>query len=338
VHETWFYREPAAFEVLVNAARQSGRRYRVLSLPCSTGEEAYSIAIALQGLPCEIVALDISAQAISRARNAAFGSSSFRGRSPAWRDEHFHFDGRHWRPRRSLTDAVRFEVGNLLAPPSSLGTEPFDAVFCRNLLIYLDARARSQAYATLRRLTREGSGLIFVGHGESAGAFDGDLQRVDHPMSFAFHNRAVCSRPQPAAVRAVPARRPATRTVAPVVPWALPAPLLSPSRRQPVATPANPLQAVRDLADRGELGAALQACTALLQREPASADGHALLGMLLAATGNAAQASTQFAKALYLDPQQRDSLSYLLLLAEQSGDRAQAQLLRERMRRGAVTA
>lgn len=333
VHETWFYREPAAFEVLASAARSTvglgGRPYRVLSLPCSTGEEAYSVAIALQGLPAQIVAIDVSAAAVARAREARFGHLSFRGRSAEWRAANFDVDGRHWRPKHGLGAAIRFEVGNLLSLPGELGAEPFDAVFCRNLLIYLDAPARTRAYATLRRLARPDSGLIFVGHAESAGAFDGQLQRVDHPMSFAFHNRAAPCRPVqgPAARRLTaprPARPPAAR------------PPSAPAVRAGV--PADPLLAARALADRGELDAARRACAAVLQAHPTLADGHALLGVLVAAAGETDAAARHFAKALYLDPDHRDSLSHLLLIAEQAGDHAQAQRLRERLRRTVVAA
>lgn len=342
VHETWFFREPAAFDVLAAHARDtvragSGRRYRVLSLPCSTGEEPYSVAMALQGLPLDLVAIDISPAAIERARAGRFGSHAFRGRSAAWQQAHFHFDGQHWRPRQDWSPALRFEVGNLLTLPPWVGEEPFDAVLCRNLLIYLDPAARAQAYATLRRLTRADGGLIFVGHAESAGAFDGALERVDHPMSFAFRNRVARRPAEPAPPLPAPVKpRPAVARPGPAIPRPdLAAP---PPRPAPPRAEADPLQAVRMLADRGELQAALQACSALLRARPTLADGHALMGVLAAANGQPDEARAHLSRALYLDPEHRDSLSHLLLLAEQAGDLTQAARLRARLRRMAETA
>lgn len=76
----------------------------------------------------------------------------------------------------------RFEVGNLLDLPAAVTAERFGVVFCRNLLIYLDATARRSVAACLQALAKAGDGLLFVGPSESTPSFGHTLKRVDTPI------------------------------------------------------------------------------------------------------------------------------------------------------------
>jgi chemotaxis protein methyltransferase WspC len=356
VHETWFFREPAAFEVLARAglaATAAGQRFKVLSAPCSTGEEPLSIAMALieAGVPrglIDIVALDISPDAIAQARRGSFSELAFRGATPAWREARFVQDEQRWRLKDGLSDVIRFEAANLMDLPGHIAQERFDAVFCRNLLIYLDTPARRQVFATLRTLARPDSGLIFVGHAESTDAFQGELARVTVPMSFGFHNRPVAVQ---AAVKATPS---AARSVVPMWPRdaaARPSRTMTassasflPDMRQKAAASTqravdgsassrDPLQDVRLLADRGELDRAVTLCEQTIQKHPDLADARCYRGVLAVAAGQPQVARACFTKALYLDPRHADSLHHLMLLAQGEGDAMGAQRLRERLQR-----
>jgi chemotaxis protein methyltransferase WspC len=100
VPETWFFRDPQAFAAMTHIitkewlpAHASGV-LRLLSLPCSTGEEPYTMAMALidAGVPCDrfmIDAVDISGEALARARRGVYGGNSFRGQNLSFRDRHF---------------------------------------------------------------------------------------------------------------------------------------------------------------------------------------------------------------------------------------------------------
>ena len=345
VHETWFFREPAAFEVLVRAgleAAAAGRRFKVLSAPCSTGEEPVSIAMALieAGVPrrlIDIVAMDISPDAIAQARRGSFAEMAFRGTTPEWRQARFVRDENRWRLKDGLDDVIRFEAANLMDLPGHIAQERFDAVFCRNLLIYLDTPARRQVFATLKTLARPDSGLIFVGHAESTDAFQGELARVAVPMSFGFHNRPVAVRP----AAKVPA--PAASAIAPVRARAGAAAMIasvSASTGAPaprvavVAQPVrDPLREVRLLADRGELAGAVTLCEQIIQKHPDLADARCYRGVLAVAAGQPQVARACFTKALYLNPRHADSLHHLMLLAQGEGDATGAQRLRERLQR-----
>lgn len=342
VHETWFFREPAAFEVLVRAGLEAvaaGRRFKVLSAPCSTGEEPVSIAMALieAGVPrglLDIVALDISPDAVVQARRGSFTELAFRGTTPEWRQARFVREEHRWRLKDSLDDVIRFEAANLMDLPGHIAQERFDAVFCRNLLIYLDTPARRQVFATLRALARPDSGLIFVGHAESTDAFQGELARVAVPMSFGFHNRPAATQP---VAKAMPL---ATRTVLPMRPRAAVATMIAPaggaSPRRAVNAPPpsrDPLQEVRLLADRGELDRAVTLCEQTIAQHPDLAEARCYRGVLAVAAGQPQVARACFTKALYLDPRHADSLHHLMLLAQGEGDATGAQRLRERLQR-----
>ncbi|MES2423395.1 MAG: CheR family methyltransferase [Pseudomonadota bacterium] len=336
VHETWFFREPAAFAVLVDAAHRciaEGRRFRVLSAPCSTGEEAYSIAIALTDAgvdmrEVDIVAIDISPAAILQARRGRFSEIAFRGLTPEWRDTRFIGEDRLWRPRSGDAYSIQFEVANLLALPASIDSDRFDAVFCRNLLIYLDDAARQKVWATLRKLTRAEQGLIFVGHAESTDAFAGALERVHVPMSFAFWNRAIRKVPAAPAYGATLRNRPLALSPRPSVAHAAPAAIVA-----RVAPLADPLEPVRQLADRGRLSEAIALCNQLLERFPASADAHCYRGVLAVASGEAAAAKLHFGRALYLDPRHQQALQHMALLVQSDADDSASRRYLERLMR-----
>lgn len=345
VPETWFFRDPAAFDALADAVRRrapTAAPYRVLCVPCSTGEEAWTLALTLQraGLQSsqyELLALDIAAPAIERARRGLYGASSFRGIEPGQCPALCQPAGRQWQVLDSLRPGLRFERANLLElDPATLGGE-FDAVFCRNLLIYLDTAARQRVAQLLRALTVPERGLLFVGPAEAADAFGGTLQRLDWPLSFGFCNRAAPAIQRGAAKRPA-ARPPGTSTAAPSG-SAASAPRTSAGPWQPLPQrPAPSLAEVNTLADRGDLACAWVAAQALLAAQPLLADAHALLGLLAQTRDEPALARRCFQNALFLDPQHRQSLQHLMLAATAAGASDEAERLRLRLARAQAQA
>ncbi|NEM46493.1 MAG: chemotaxis protein CheR, partial [Xanthomonas perforans] len=122
VPETWFFRYPESFAALVNLARErsthlaGARPLRILSLPCSTGEEPYSIAMALLdgGLPGDgfrIDAMDISEVNLQRAERALYGRNSFRGDDLSFRDRHFAVTPEGFELRSQVRRKVRLLAG-----------------------------------------------------------------------------------------------------------------------------------------------------------------------------------------------------------------------------------
>ncbi len=167
VPESSFFRDPGSFEALRDLARERRDvKLRILSLPCASGEEPYSIAMTLldAGLaPTQftIDAVDIRAGAIDGAHSGVFRPSAFRT-AMAVDARSRYFDDFAIRAR--VRGLVRFQTGNLLDPLLLRG-RTFEVVFCKNLLIYFTPEARARAVVQLQRLLAPG-GRLFAGASE----------------------------------------------------------------------------------------------------------------------------------------------------------------------------
>jgi chemotaxis protein methyltransferase WspC len=342
IPETWFFRDIAPFELVANLARAHAQRasrkvLRILSCPCSTGEEPYSIVMTMlhAGAPPEsftVDAVDVSPRALQSAQAATFGKRSFRDPDPWYRAayfDHAESDG-SWRLKDSVVSQVKFRQGNLVAPDFLNDDAPYDAVFCRNLLIYIHPEARLLAMAALRRLVDE-HGILVLGHAETAFAREHGFKQTGPAGAFAFvkHGARVAPKPRPAKHANVPSGVASTpssieRASSPKAP-------VAPVGEQD--TDLSLLVIARQMGDAGQLHDALRLCREHLQRVPGSAEGHFLLGVLHDALGHDDLAARSFRKVLYLNPAHRDALLHLALKQEARGDGSGAALLRERARR-----
>ncbi|QBR03853.1 tetratricopeptide repeat protein [Paraburkholderia pallida] len=194
VPETWFFREREAFAALARGgaqrlAVQPGELVRVLSVPCSTGEEPYSAAMALidAGFVHEqfgIDAIDISAASIEAAARGVYGRNAFRGDALAFRERYFHATPDGWQLADAVRRAVSFERANLF---DWLAAHPvrYDFIFCRNVLIYFDREAQDRAIGLLRARLADG-GMIFVGPAETGLMMRHEWMSAQIPLAFGF--------------------------------------------------------------------------------------------------------------------------------------------------------
>jgi chemotaxis protein methyltransferase WspC len=344
VPETWFFRDGGPFTFLADHARrraEEGRPVqRVLSVPCSTGEEAYSIALTLlDALPAaatwRVDALDISARALRRAAEGRYRSSVLRGTPGALRGRYFREQAGVFEVEPALRSRVHFARGNALSLPRPGDAGAYDVIFCRNLFIYLSTEARARLARALHGMLRPG-GVLLMGHADSIAEGLG-WARVGPPSAFA-HAHAAPGEVSPVArlaslLQASPAP-PASPTLpaAPrVVPVARPpSSPPGPRRTAPVEGAAAGLGEARRLADRGELQAAVERCEEHLENNPLDAAGHCLLGVVQGALGRRSVAADCFRRALYLDPHHDESLALLALLADARGDARLAANFRRR--------
>lgn len=203
IGETYFFREPAQLAALVEIAlperlraSEAGRPLRLLSAGCSSGEEAYSLAITLTeqrpDLGPERVSLfgiDVSAAAIARARRARYSRWALRATPPELRERFFRREGEEFRLLDPIRAAVRFEEGNLLEPdPLLLPAGSLDVVFCRNVLIYFSERMMRRAVAELAQLLVPG-GFLFLGHSETLRGISSEFVQ-EHGHGTFFYRRA----------------------------------------------------------------------------------------------------------------------------------------------------
>jgi chemotaxis protein methyltransferase WspC len=346
VPETWFFRDRGAFAVLARQVRSDRRagteRLRLLSIPCASGEEAYSIAITLLEARLsrdrfEIDALDVSPRQIELAATAVYGKNAFRGDDGAsLRNRYFAHAGGGFHLSEAIRSCVRFDVGNLL-DPDLLDRVAYDVVFCRNLLIYFDEATQDRAILALTRLIRPG-GLLFVGPPETNLVLGRGFAPVKASMAFAFRKEIAPAAPAASAMASRSRDRvasvPSSRQAVPPDPDA---------RRRVSAAGTAPgaafvpaaggLPEIQRMADAGHLAEAARLCQIHIENIGPSANALALLALIRDAAGSAPAAIELYRKALYLDPHHEAALAHLALRLERDGDGVGAARLKERMRR-----
>src|SRR5208337_5449134 len=191
VPETWFFRDRKPFQFLASYVTEKWRPanptgpFKVLCIPCASGEEPYSVAMTLldAGLEADRIRIDagdVSERALAQARQAVYGRSSFREKSGRLGGKYFLPCSEGWRVHEAVTALVRFEKANLLDLSLYRQRAPYKAVFCRNALIYFEQPARRTVMASLRDLLDE-DGLLFTGHTELMAFLESGYQQADHP-------------------------------------------------------------------------------------------------------------------------------------------------------------
>lgn len=175
-NESSFFRDGKPFEHLrkvlptLARARPAGSTLRIWSAACSTGQEAYSIAmlleeVSLEGRRSEIIGTDIAEGVVQRARDGYFSQFEVQRGLPArLLVKHFRQEEGRWRVSPELRGMVRFERGNLLGELRGFGR--FDVIFCRNVLIYFDAPTKSRVLNALAAQLLP-DGVLYLGGAET---------------------------------------------------------------------------------------------------------------------------------------------------------------------------
>ncbi|KRA08538.1 CheR family methyltransferase [Pseudomonas sp. Root569] len=348
VPETWFFRYPESFATLARLAQvrlaeiKQMRALRILSLPCSTGEKPYSIAMALldAGLAphqFKVQGMDVSPLSVERARRGVYGKNSFRGADLEFRDRHFTEEAGGYRIADRVREQVRLQVGNLL-DPTLLANEPtYDFVFCRNLLIYFDQPTQKQVFDVLKELTHV-DGVLFIGPAEGSLLGRHGMRSIGVPQSFAFSRHVEQTPPAPVFVP-MPAPTP-QRSAAPIPPkprpFSKPCPPV-PQAKVPHTDAGELLSQIATLANEGKSAEARAACERYLSSHPPAAQVFYWLGLLSDVAGSALEAQGYYRKALYLEPQHPQALMHLAALLESQGDSAGARRLQARAARSELT-
>ena len=221
IHETCFFRDRTVFTESVSWVKTwlatNAGPISILSAPCSTGEEPYSLAALMlaEGIPAErfrIHAVDVSANALIRARDAVYRGLSLRNIATPAQENFLESVDDGWRVVREVRDPVSFERVNLLED-DALQDGAYDLIFCRNLLIYLDPVSRLRLAMNLSRALRAGGRLVL-----GAADWSNDLTllfRMQGPAhGFSF---AAVTVPGPQQETTLPVATPVTTTPVAVV-------------------------------------------------------------------------------------------------------------------------
>jgi len=197
IQETRFFRDPGVFDHLCLWAQSmtanSPGSLRILSAPCSTGQEAYSLAAILHcaGIPFSgftIDAFDISRTALATAQRGVYPASALQNTSADLQVACGTLRNQHWHMRDELRGRIRFERRNL-ADSSALDKAPgYHLILCRNLFIYLHAPARAFLAGSLSKALLPGGQLI-VGSGDRVAELNARFTPLKPVASFGFTHK-----------------------------------------------------------------------------------------------------------------------------------------------------
>lgn len=183
---TAFWREPDHFPMLLEHVRErvdgGQTRFRIWCAAASTGQEPYTMAATVREmaearhLDLQILATDIDTQVLARARDGTYGDAEVTRMPPHLRADTFARAATGWKVVDRVKRMVRFARLNLMEAPYPM-RGPLDAIFCRNVMIYLDQPSRRRMVAEFERLLAPG-GVLFVGHSESVLGMTRQLQAL----------------------------------------------------------------------------------------------------------------------------------------------------------------
>ncbi|HEY3357510.1 MAG TPA: CheR family methyltransferase [Polyangia bacterium] len=315
VNHSWFFRDAEQLRGVVDllAGVPRGRPAQVWVAGCATGEDVYTLAFLLRAAdrPAVIIGSDLNAEVIDHAARGRYGEWSVAQVPP---DVAARFaragDGRFEVPAE-LRPSVRFTPHNLvhppLAPPDGGG---WDAIVCRNVLIYFD---RGHADATLARLgaALAPGGWLHLGAGEVIHAPPPGLTLVAVGRRFALRRPAAGPAPavpppapRVAAPRPVPVPVPTAASASGAVPLrappAAPAPALPPAPAAPAL--ADLLAAAGARFRAGDFAAAIERYSEALAQDPLSTEAHLFVGIAAQLSGDPLTAARVLRGVLFLDP------------------------------------
>ncbi|GAA0503727.1 protein-glutamate O-methyltransferase [Paractinoplanes deccanensis] len=337
ITETYFFRHGEQFRALRDealpelvAARRGQRVLRMLSVACSSGEEAYSLAITARTVQpaadwiIDVTGIDANPAVLHKAEAGRYSAWSLRETPEDVRRKWFRpDDGGGYRIADEARRLVRFRRHNVADPDDSLwATGRYDVIFCRNLLMYLTPEVVSALVERMSRALAPG-GFLFLGHTDSLGATsDGlDLRQSNHAFYYRKAERKPIVTPAPPATAPLP-EPPAEPDAEAAYNKALA--LLQQERfTDALAAIEGQQESLLHgvlLAQSGRLGEAIALARRLLDENGLDPDAHQLLGVCLEGGSAVAEAIGEYRLAAYLDPGFALPRMRLGQLARRSGD------------------
>ena len=178
IKETFFFRDERQINTLIHNVlpalreKKNGKEIRIWSAGCATGEEPYTLAMAIKetfpagAINFSIYATDISSDAVSYAKNGVYGKGSMRVIDKSILNKYFvQKDGRY-HLMEEVKQIIHFDVVNLIEPYLPIGENGFDVIFCKNVIIYFELETIKKVIHRFYDTLATG-GYFFVGHSES---------------------------------------------------------------------------------------------------------------------------------------------------------------------------
>jgi len=317
VSETWFFRESKIFNnVLDNIKKQllinNQSIFKILCIPCSTGEEPYSLAMLLTENKISnsnylIDAIDISKKSLIHAKQGLYHKNSFREKTHiSYQDKYFYNDKKTYQLKDNIKETVTFYQHNILDIKPDNHTK-YDAILCRNLLIYFDEETKHIALKNLTALLQEG-GQLFVGHAEFGCIPKNLFSHIKQTHGFGIKNQTTS--PKSINTNNTPIKKITKNT--------------KHSKKD------STLIKAKKLADLGEFKKAKILCEKHTSSHGNSCESFYLLGLISHSQKDTNKAELFFKKCLYLDPAHYESLIFLSLIMEKKGELENSTRLKRR--------
>lgn len=341
VAETWFFRYPSSFELVVDHTasllRRQQENLRILSIACATGEEPYSMAMAAAagGWPLERIrvdAVDRNEASLSNARLVCYRRNSFREPIPSWAEKWFSVEDDGTSVDARIAATVSFSCHDILNEPFPGSLVPYDVVCCRNLFIYLGSDARTKLINYLSSVISP-TGIMLVGHAEHSILPVESFEAAGVRQAFAFRPKQPNSiLPTSLATIAKPYLN--TSGSHQEGPVATASPQLAPQPRRSMApVPVATIEDARALANVGQLEAAITVLENLLPLRPTRPDAFELLGSIQLSLSRLDQARDSFNRVLYFEPDNETALLQMAIICNRLGDSDLAARYRRRAAR-----
>ncbi|MBX3043310.1 MAG: hypothetical protein KIT33_13720 [Candidatus Kapabacteria bacterium] len=347
VPETWFFRDVECFNYIKNHLENFKDNYssfnplRILSVPCSTGEEPFSAAMLLMDCGLDknsvsITACDISINSIKHAKTGYFRNSSFRNEYSGFKEKYFTNDNYGYKLSDEILSIPEFIEDNLVKENFLINQIQYDFIFCKNLLIYLDEEARSKVLANINRLLKD-DGALLVGLSEINFFTRHGFEQIKHNMAFACKKIA---EPKSQTNIQIQQNKPVINSKSTPKISLKNKPTISRRRSETVlsipAASENNIETVKKMADTGEFIEAEKICDIILQNEYSNFEALYYMGLIQNALRNSSNAADYFKKVLYLQPDHYESLVHLSLIYEASGENDRANIFRDRAERAFI--
>lgn len=200
IHETSFFRNNTHFDILADhiipemcAKNSATRSIRIWSAGCSTGQEAYSIAITLmetlqdyKSWQIEVLATDISQRALDIASTGTYKARAMRNVSPVLLERYFEPHDGGYRVRDQVRKMIKFEYLNLVKEPFPVAAlRPLDLIFCENVTIYFKVDSTRRVIRNFFDVL-QGGGYLFLGYSESLWQISNDFVLRDYGRAFVY--------------------------------------------------------------------------------------------------------------------------------------------------------
>lgn len=351
IPETWFFRDIRPFSFILSGMEKNTQHYyktpcNILSIPCSTGEEPYSLAMYLlqSGIAesnFRITAVDISQRALEIAKQGSYGKNSFRGQiNQNYLVKYFQQQQDQFIIAERVSRCVKFTRVNLLDDSALPGAQEYDFILCRNLLIYFDITTKLNAFQKFHKLLKN-DGMLFIGHSEF-GAVPRELfSNLGSEYAYGLVKKLYqLPKAEKPAIIFTPVVSVNCPPVVPTVSKKILRPVIPTPIQETVphheldnqnqTCADNLLEQAQQLADQGKLKDAEVCCMRHIKALGEQCESLFLLALINESSGQKQMAESFYRKSLYLDPKHYPSLVHLALLLERNGDKKAGQLLRQR--------